>query len=165
MIDFPIERINQFLETHTFEVYLQPTHDEDYRIPTNVKVKLTGVKEYISIGDKKPFIQYTIYILPTDKTSDWWSKMYGDMYGKDVTISTTSQEYANLRWVINEKLSISHETIYKIIRLNKQLGGTLYKNLRQGSHKRRKSYASGKSSKGSIKNRISIDKRPKIVEL
>jgi IS30 family transposase len=70
------------------------------------------------------------------------------------------------RWIfINEKLSISHETIYKMIRLNKQLGGTLYKNLRQGSHKRRKSYASGKSSKGSIKNRISIDKRPKIVEL
>jgi len=105
MIDFPIERINEFLDTHTFEVYLQPTHDEDYRIPTNVKVKLTGVKEYISIGDKKPFVQYTIYILPTNDGSDAWSKMYGDIYGKDVNISTTSQEYANLRWVMNDKLT------------------------------------------------------------
>jgi hypothetical protein len=104
-IDFPIERINQFLETHTFEVYLQPTHDEDYSIPTNVKVKLTGVKEYISIGDKKPFVQYTIYILPTNEGSDTWSKLYGDIYGKDVDISTTSQEYANLRWVMDAKLS------------------------------------------------------------
>jgi hypothetical protein len=105
MIDFPIERINEFLDTHTFEVYLQPTHDEDYRIPTNVKVKLTGVKEYISIGDKKPFVQYTIYILPTNDGSDAWSKMYGKIYGKDVNISTTSQEYANLRWVMNDKLT------------------------------------------------------------
>lgn len=104
-IDFPIDRINQFFETHTFEVFLQPTHYEDFSIPTNVKVKLTGVKEYISIGDKKPFVQYTIYILPTNKLSDTWSKLYGDIYGKNVDISTTSQEYANLRWVMNDKLS------------------------------------------------------------
>ena len=62
MIDFPIERINQFFANHIFEVYLQPTHDEDYSIPTNVKVKLTGVKGYISIGDKKPHVEYTLYI-------------------------------------------------------------------------------------------------------
>ena len=105
MIDFPIERINQFLETHTFEVYVQPTHDYDFSLPTNVKVKLTGVKEYISIGEKKPFVQYTIYILPTNESSDAWSKMYGNVYGRDVDISTTSQQYANLRWVMNDKLS------------------------------------------------------------
>jgi hypothetical protein len=104
MIDFPIERINQFLDTHTFEVYLQPTHDEDYRIPTNVKVKLTGVKEYISIGDKTPHVEYTLYILPTNETSDVWSNMYGDIYGRNVPINTTGQEYANLRWVMNSKL-------------------------------------------------------------
>jgi hypothetical protein len=104
-IDFPIERINQFLETHTFEVYVQPTHDYDFSLPTNVKVKLTGVKEYISVGDKKPFVQYTIYILPTNERSDALSKLYGDIYGKDVDISTTSQEYANLRWVMDAKLS------------------------------------------------------------
>lgn len=66
---------------------------------------------------------------------------------------------------VNENISISHETIYRIVRLDRRLGGSLYKNLRQGSRRRRKTYASGKTLKGSIKNRVSIDKRPKIVEL
>lgn len=104
-INFPIERINQFFENHIFEVYLQPTHDEDYSVPTNVKVKLTGVKDYISIGDKKPHVEYTLYILPTNETSDAWSNMYGQMYGNDVDITTSGQEYANLRWIISEKLT------------------------------------------------------------
>ena len=104
MIDFPIERINQFFANHIFEVYLQPMHDEDFTIPTNVKVKLTGVKDYISIGDKKPHVEYTLYILPTNETSDAFSNMYGDIYGRDVPIDTSGQEYANLRWVMNSKL-------------------------------------------------------------
>jgi hypothetical protein len=105
MIDFPIERINQFFENHIFEVFLQPTHDEDFTIPTNVKVKLTGVKEYYSIGDKKPHVQYTIYILPTNERADTFSNLYGDIYGRDTVINTSSQEYANVRWVMNDKLS------------------------------------------------------------
>lgn len=104
MIDFPIERINQFFANHIFEVYLQPMHDEDFTIPTNVKVKLTGVKDYISIGDKKPHVEYTLYILPTNETSDAFSNMYGDIYGRDVPIDTSGQEYANLRWIMNDKL-------------------------------------------------------------
>ena len=104
-IDFPIERINEFFANHTFEVYLQPTHDEDYSVPTNVKVKLTGVKDYYHVGDKKPHVEYTIYILPTNETSDRWSKLYGDIYGKKVSINTTSQQYANIRWIMNEKLT------------------------------------------------------------
>lgn len=68
-------------------------------------------------------------------------------------------------WLLcSEGISISHETIYKMIRIDKQLGGMLFQYLRQGSRKRRKSYGTGKTQKGSIKNRISIEKRPKIVE-
>jgi len=104
-IDFPIERINQFFDNHIFEVYLQPTHDEDFTLPTNVKVKLTGVKDYISIGDKKPHVEYTAYILPTNENSDRWSVMYGQVYGNDIAINTSSMEYANLRWIISDKLT------------------------------------------------------------
>ena len=104
MIDFPIERINRFFDNHIFEVYLQPTHDEDYSIRTNVKVKLTGVKDYISMGDKKPHVGYTIYILPTDETSDTWNNLYADIHGRNTSINTSSREYANLRWVMNKKL-------------------------------------------------------------
>lgn len=105
MIDFPIERINQFFANHIFEVYLQPTHDEDFTLPTNVKVKLTGVKDYLYIGEKKPHVEYTIYILPTNDNSDRWNKMFGDAYGNNILINTSSPEYANVRWIMNEKLT------------------------------------------------------------
>ena len=104
-IDFPIERINKYLDNHIFEVYLQPTHDEDYSVPTNVKVKLTGVKDYITMGDKRPHVQYTITILPTNKESDAWNKAWGGMYGKELPINTSSNQYSELRWIVNEKLS------------------------------------------------------------
>jgi hypothetical protein len=103
-IEFPIERLNKFFSNHIFEVYLQPTHDEDYTIPTNVKVEITGVKDYISGGDKKPHVEYTMYILPTNELSDMWSNMYGDMYGRNIPVYTYSQEYSNLRWIMNDKL-------------------------------------------------------------
>lgn len=104
-IDFPIERINKYLDNHIFEVYLQPTHDEDYSVPTNVKVKLTGVKDYLTMGDKYPHVQYTITILPTNKESDALNKMWGSMYGKVLPITTSGSQYSELRWIMNEKLS------------------------------------------------------------
>jgi len=56
---------------------------------------------------------------------------------------------------------VSHETIYKLIRKDKQLGGTLYKHTRhQLKHRKRPVGA-----KISIKNRVSIDQRPDIVNL
>lgn len=105
MIDFPIERINKFFSTHIFEVNIQPTHDNDHVISTNVKVKLTGVKEYISIGEKKPFVEYTITILPTNETSDKWSKVWASIYGEIVDINTSSREYSNLIFKVNDKLN------------------------------------------------------------
>lgn len=58
---------------------------------------------------------------------------------------------------------VSHETIYQYIYKNKYHGGKLYLKLR---HKNKKYHKRGKeySSRGIIKNRVSIDRRPKIVE-
>lgn len=58
--------------------------------------------------------------------------------------------------------SISHETIYQFILLDKQKGGDLYKHLRHQHKKYRKRYGSAKRS-GPIKNRRFIDERPAIV--
>jgi len=57
---------------------------------------------------------------------------------------------------------ISHESIYKYIAKNKIRGGVLYKQLRRGTKRKRK-YGSLRRAQN-IKNRTSIDDRPKIVE-
>lgn len=61
----------------------------------------------------------------------------------------------------SEKMRVSAETIYQWLYLEARQGGVHYKNLVRHHKKRRKQRRSGKKSK--IKDRISIDKRPKIV--
>lgn len=67
-------------------------------------------------------------------------------------------------WLLEtEELLISHETIYKHIWADKQLGGDLYKHLRRQGKKYEKR-RNGKSTRGQIKDRVSIDERPEIVD-
>ena len=63
----------------------------------------------------------------------------------------------------NHNLKISHETIYKHIWSDKKNGGTLYRHLRHSSRKNRKRYGT-KQRRGRIKNQVSIDLRPPIVD-
>jgi len=68
-------------------------------------------------------------------------------------------------WLLKEKnFSISHETIYLYIWADKRRGGQLFQNLRR----RGKAYQSRSKDKqagrGFIKNRVSIDERPQVVE-
>lgn len=58
--------------------------------------------------------------------------------------------------------SVSHEWIYQHILADKAVGGDLWKHLRRSNKKRRKRYGK-QDRRGSIPNRISIDKRPAIV--
>jgi len=57
---------------------------------------------------------------------------------------------------------VSHERIYQHLQEDKSNGGELYKHLRHAK-KRRKKYGL-EETRGQIKNRVSIDKRPKIVD-
>ena len=61
------------------------------------------------------------------------------------------------------QVSISHERIYQHILMDKQNGGRLFKHLRHSNRKRKKRYGT-QERRGTIKNRISIDKRPAVVE-
>ena len=63
----------------------------------------------------------------------------------------------------NEIDMVSHERIYQYIWTDKQNGGKLYENLRHGSKKYRKRYGS-KDSRGRIKDKVSIEERPAIVD-
>ncbi len=62
----------------------------------------------------------------------------------------------------NMGVTVSHEWIYQYILQDKQRGGYLYTHLRC-KRKRKKRYGSN-DQRGQIKNRVSIDKRPAVVE-
>jgi IS30 family transposase len=74
-----------------------------------------------------------------------------------------SPEQISGRMELDGLKSISHETIYQYIYSNQKSGGRLYEYLRHKNKKYTKRTASHRS-RGQIKNRVSIDERPLIVE-
>lgn len=67
-------------------------------------------------------------------------------------------------WLLGDREElISHESIYLHIWADKQAGGDLYTHLRRQGKKYDKR-RNGKSTRGQIKNRVSIDERPKVVD-
>jgi hypothetical protein len=91
-------RINGFLENHTFQI------DSDYNFDTDFKIKLTGTKNYITIGEETKFIQYTLYILPSNEQSDLYFSMFKKYTGEELDISTTSEVYREIRYKIDKLL-------------------------------------------------------------
>ena len=59
--------------------------------------------------------------------------------------------------------AVSYETIYKYVWLDKQKGGSLYKELRHSGKKYNKR-SKGRAGRGCIPNRVDIDERPKEVD-
>ena len=57
---------------------------------------------------------------------------------------------------------VSHQRIYQFVYQDRQNGGDLYKNLRTAQRKRRKKYG-GLKPNHTLKNRVSIDLRPTVV--
>lgn len=74
-----------------------------------------------------------------------------------------SPEQISGRMVLDGLKSISHETIYQYVYANQKSGGKLYLYLRH-KHKKYTKRTASHRSRGQIKNRISIDERPLIVE-
>ena len=68
------------------------------------------------------------------------------------------------RMALENTLRISHETICRHIYDDKRAHGDLWRHLRC-QKPRRKRYGSGQERRGTLKNRISIDARPAIVEM
>ena len=75
-----------------------------------------------------------------------------------------SPEQVSGRMAFENTLEISHETIYTHVYADKRAGGDLWLHLRC-QKRSRKRYASGQERRGMLKNRVSIDDRPKIVDL
>jgi len=97
---------NKFLENHVFEMYYLADAEGNLEIPTNVKVKLTGMKHYLDMGESKPFVQFTAYILPTNKNSDKFNSILSAQLGRETEIKTfDNNAYLNFEWVMSKKLS------------------------------------------------------------
>ena len=65
----------------------------------------------------------------------------------------------------NEKMPVfCHGTLCQVIWRDKAAGGTLWKNLLNGHKKYSKTYGS-KEHRGKIPNKVSVDKRPEVVNL
>ena len=60
--------------------------------------------------------------------------------------------------------TVSHERIYQHVWQEKSCGGTLYQNLRIVGTKKRRKRRNSIDRRGTIKNRVGIEKRPQIVE-
>lgn len=75
-----------------------------------------------------------------------------------------SPEQISGRLKAEENIHISHESIYQHIWEDKRLGGDLYSFLRRTGRKYQSRGKNGKTTRGQIKNRVSIDERPDIVD-
>ena len=67
------------------------------------------------------------------------------------------------RLAADDGLGLSPQRIYQHIQADHQAGGTLYRHLRHSQKKRKKRYGKA-DGRGQIKDRVSIDQRPAIVE-
>ena len=68
-----------------------------------------------------------------------------------------------LDYPYDQRMRVSHETIYRWIFLNAQKGGDLYKHLRR-RHKRRRKQTRYGTGRRFLPGRVSIDERPPIVD-
>lgn len=66
--------------------------------------------------------------------------------------------------LVEQNICISHEIIYQYVWADKAAGGDLYKHLRRRARKYKVRGSNGKTRSGQIKNRISIDVRPLVVD-
>ena len=118
-----------------------------------------GVKNYsVEESDKKAKERRT-------QASSGSRKLIG--WVKDQIIEWLAHQWSpdqiSGRLKLEHGISLSHESIYRLIRLDKKQGGTLYQNLRHRGkpYNKRVSLTSGR---GCIPHRVDIDKRPEIVE-
>ena len=75
-----------------------------------------------------------------------------------------SPEQVSGRLLKEDNISISHETIYQHILKDKKAGGDLYTHLRCQKKRRKRYGTKAHDKRGQIKDRVSIEKRPRVVD-
>jgi hypothetical protein len=95
LIDFPIERLNEFFRDHSFVIQNPFGDGLNEKMNLTVKVQLTGVKPMISVGEWKDFIEYTLFLEEID--SSFGRKIFGNQFAAlkthDYKISNTDTTF------------------------------------------------------------------------
>lgn len=100
IIDFPIERVNKFLDSHIFEVPLHYDVFNGIKLP--IKVKLTGMKNLISVGDWTPYITYEFHIIPGSKVQNFITSIYfGKSDAKEIPVQVSLYSGDVIRYNLN----------------------------------------------------------------
>jgi hypothetical protein len=129
-----IDRVNRFFENHTFEIFYLQDANGDYPVPTNIKVEITGIRSYISMGNDTDFVTITLFVLPSNELSDAHNSIMRDYFGPETKIETyDSGPYQNLVWVTQKKVdellkyfSLPSSMITKVVnRVPKKLNESL----------------------------------------
>jgi hypothetical protein len=106
IIDFPIERINEFLNDHSFVVTKPLGENIEVDGYLTVKIKLTGIKPMISVGEWNNFIEYTLIL---EEVNDNHLKsilgyMFASVKTHDYVISNTDTKFYLLTTQVNQLL-------------------------------------------------------------
>lgn len=106
IIDFPIERINEFLSDHSFVVTNPLGENIEVDGYLTVKIKLTGIKPMISVGEWNNFIEYTLIL---EEVNDNHLKsilgyMFASVKTHDYVISNTDTKFYLLTTQVNQLL-------------------------------------------------------------
>lgn len=124
-IDFPIDKINRFLDEYVFEVPFLP--DMEAKIP--VKIKLKRLRRMILVGEWTTFLMYDFYIVPgTESQNTLSSIFFNEKDSKEIpykvpsTLFDTAFLRANLNELIRNFLKywninylVSGEDVYNLV--------------------------------------------------
>lgn len=100
-INFPIERINKFLETHNFTIK-SPYYNEEV---INYKLKLTGIRKLIVIGEWEDVIEYTLYLESAGRVStDILNTIFERVGGNEMTLTTTDTTLYQVTMEVNRNI-------------------------------------------------------------
>lgn len=105
IIDFPIERLNEFLSNHEF-VIANPFGLPNDKSTLEVKIKLTGMKPMISIGEWKNFIEYTLILENTEDAHlrQMLGYVFASLKTHEYIIANTDTKFYSLTSQVNELL-------------------------------------------------------------
>ena len=104
-INFPIERINNFLKVHNFTI-VSPYYEEEV---INYKIKLTGTRKLIVVGDWQDVIEYTLYLESAGRVSSKiLNRIFGSIRGNKKTLTTTDS-------TLHQVISRVNNNIYNLL--------------------------------------------------